>query len=474
VILSGISGTGKTKIAQLFAEYMSEQNEKVTSLKSLTPVLLPKNECIYKLQEYNFKYRYIYIPKVLWSSLSDLPEKKRYVKVDLEIDGKIQTTYLLWGSTIIALSLGKLIYSQFTDFVTNHQLKIGDPIAISVVHGIDQDKIILKMLSEENQEEVKISAAPKRHAFISVRPDWTDNKGLLGFYNPLVSENQYQPTELLKIMLNAQKDPGHPYFVILDEMNLAKVEHYFSDFLSCLESRRPNSTGGIKSEKILLHDADTLTYTNDDEAYEIPGSLEIPENLYFTGTINVDESTYMFSPKVLDRANVIEFNDVDMESYYSTMSNRIDDKAMGDDPKKPVYATQEEIQQFTNQGQFCRLLISKTYDVAALSESYNKLSALHTILKSHNMHFGYRVIDEIMTYLALNEKYTYFADPATAFDRQVLQKILPKIHGNRRQLESILGLLLDYAVNRQCPESTQKIECMKTKLANTGYTSYIE
>jgi len=163
-----------------------------------------------------------------------------------------------------------------------------------------------------------------------------------------------------------------------------------------------------------------------------------------------------------------------MDSYYSTMSNRIEDKAMGDDSTKPVYATHEEIQQFTNQGQFCRLLISKVYDVTALSASYNKLHSLHTILKDHNMHFGYRVIDEIMTYLALNEKYTYFNDPATAFDRQVLQKILPKIHGNRRQLESILELLLDYVLNNQCPESSRKIERMKTKLANTGYTSYIE
>ena len=86
------------------------------------------------------------------------------------------------------------------------------------------------MCQNENSEEKE-----RRIAFISVRPDWMDNKGLLGFFNIL--DEKYYATPFLRLVLNARDNPNKPYFVILDEMNLAKVEQYFSDFLSIMESR---------------------------------------------------------------------------------------------------------------------------------------------------------------------------------------------------------------------------------------------
>ena len=149
----------------------------------------------------------------------------------------------------------------------------------------------------------------KRIAFISVRPDWMDNKGLLGFYNIL--DETYHETPLLNLLLEARDSPNVPYFVILDEMNLSKVEQYFSDFLSIMESRTSDNMIG---EPIFLHSLDKVKTLS---GKEIPGRIYIPENIYFTGTVNVDETTYMFSPKVLDRSNVIEFNEVDLEGYIS-------------------------------------------------------------------------------------------------------------------------------------------------------------
>ena len=161
------------------------------------------------------------------------------------------------------------------------------------------------MCQDENEE-----AKEKRKAFIPVRPDWMDNKGLLGFYNIL--DQKYHSTPLLDLILNAKANSDKPYFVILDEMNLAKVEYYFSDFLSIMESRTVDNPDG---EKIHLH---SLEEARTHDGREIPQKIHIPRNLFFTGTVNVDETTYMFSPKVLDRANVIEFNEVNLEGYSSS------------------------------------------------------------------------------------------------------------------------------------------------------------
>ena len=147
------------------------------------------------------------------------------------------------------------------------------------------------------------SAGP-RIAFISVRADWTDGRAMLGYYNPLTET--YVPTELLRLLLHAAAHPDEPHFVILDEMNLAKVEYYFSDFLSAMES----------GTEIALHDAgENVTAEVQGRELLIPERIRIPPNLLFTGTVNVDETTFMFSPKVLDRANVIQFHTVDLKGY---------------------------------------------------------------------------------------------------------------------------------------------------------------
>lgn len=286
-----------------------------------------------------------------------------------------------------------------------------------------------------------------RCCFISVRPDWNDNRGLLGFYNPITEH--YQPTELLKLLLRAARDNKNPYFVILDEMNLAKVEYYFSDFLSCMESRRMGNDGLIHSESIILHDCNNILSFKDADGFEymIPKRLEIPLNVYFTGTINVDESTYMFSPKVLDRANVIEFNDVDMESY------RV--KIFGNNrtyKKDVLKADKEFVKYFTDNGRFSTRLIRKAFK-PEVDLCYERLMTLNSILLDYHMHFGFRVIDEILMYLSYS--YEYYKDtPWSDYDIQLLQKVLPKLHGNRKQLEVPLARLMRYCFNADHNDKT--------------------
>jgi len=149
---------------------------------------------------------------------------------------------------------------------------------------------------------------------VAVRPDWTDHRGLLGAYNQLTS--QYLTTPFLALLLRAADETKRalaeqpprkpaPFFLVLDEMNLARVEHYFADFLSALESGEP----------LHLHDSVELEEgSGDPDAADlpIPRRLPVPPNLFFIGTVNVDESTYLFSPKVLDRAFTLELNAVDL------------------------------------------------------------------------------------------------------------------------------------------------------------------
>ena len=130
---------------------------------------------------------------------------------------------------------------------------------------------------------------------VPVGADWTNREALLGYPNAL-NEGEYVLPEngVLNLLIEANKPENQdkPYFLILDEMNLSHVERYFADFLSVMESQ----------EHIPLHPETEMW-----KGCRVPGKVSLPPNLFIVGTVNIDETTYMFSPKVLDRANVIEF-----------------------------------------------------------------------------------------------------------------------------------------------------------------------
>jgi 5-methylcytosine-specific restriction enzyme B len=320
----------------------------------------------------------------------------------------------------------------------------------------------------------------KRIAFISVRPDWMDNKGLLGFYNIL--DETYHETPFLNLILEAKDNPNVPYFVIFDEMNLAKVEQYFSDFLSIMESRTSDNRAG---EPLFLH---SLNKVKTLSGNEIPGRIHIPENIYFTGTVNVDETTYMFSPKVLDRANVIEFNEVDLEGYIS--GSRKEDKFCLENPDVTNGLISSEVEPFCSSEDFKKL---KTI----IEDLDNPFEELLNRLKRYNLHFGYRVVNEMSRFVWISKDFIgdHF-DPNEAFDIQILQKILPKFHGTQGKLEAPLKNLLSFCYGQSNPKenipdemiqkavefddeavyprSAKKIARMLKNLKNQGYTSFIE
>ena len=250
---------------------------------------------------------------------------------------------------------------------------------------------------------------------IAVGSNWTDNKKLLGFKNVLLEEDEaYQPTALVKLMRDAEGSEKE-YIVILDEMNLSRVEMYFADFLSALESM---------DHIIKLPDGSSVQWGN---------------NLKIIGTVNVDESTYMFSPKVLDRANVIEMNGVSPKLYVESVKDSD----------------------------------AKIYKSVCSDEWFVEyLDILEAVYDSLNGEFAYRVIDEMTHYIATNVK-LYGPDKITGFiDEQICQKVLPKLHGSKAQLKPKLDKLEEVFGDKNYPLINEKLKDMQEDIKK-GYTSFI-
>lgn len=286
---------------------------------------------------------------------------------------------------------------------------------------------------------------------VPVGSDWTDNTKILGFYNPL--KKTYESTKILDFILLARDNPEIPFFLILDEMNLSHVERYFSDFLSAMESH----------EKIILYSKD------EDCDSDIPESIDLPENLFVTGTVNIDETTYMFSPKVLDRANVIEFIPAqsDVLANFAAETQPIEIEPVNDGSAEGFLALAKTVRETTTLpagSDICKTI----------------LEGISNLLDGSGFEFAFRTAKEIRLYinaayaLAQNEGKTLSEeDYVNLMDEQLLQKILPKIHGNRKQIGTLLEKLETFCAEKSLPLSLAKVQKMKVRLENYQYASFI-
>ena len=295
------------------------------------------------------------------------------------------------------------------------------------------------------------------HLFLSVRPDWRDSTSLLGYYNPLTQT--YEWTDFLRFLIQARDNYNGPpedriaWFVILDEMNLAHVEYYFADLLSVLESGRDSE--GFTTEPVRTSYPDMLN----DEAP--PRELRLPPNFYVIGTVNMDETTHAFSPKVLDRAFTIELTDVDFTNY------PVAEDGGSHSPADLSRGHRRLLQAFSRDGRFVR--IDKQGDIAAVVAEHPEirtyLQSLNLLLRRDRFHFGYRVFDEIAQYLAINDEHgmMYFA---VAFDQAVLMKVLPKFSGSRARLRSPLLSVLAWAIDPVTPDPYDVEKRFEAHMAN--------
>ena len=278
------------------------------------------------------------------------------------------------------------------------------------------------------------------YKIIPVGANWTENRHILGYVNILNDNPQYTPAYYL--IEQAQKE-SYPHFLILDEMNLSHVERYFADFLSAIES----------NEAIPLHGED---------------ELEIPSNLFVIGTVNVDETTYMFSPKVLDRANTIEFKTYSAKDY---MTNNFDtSKPKGNIGYLEDILIDQEIQNMSIQE------LEQVFDNDKFwDELSDEIFKFQKILKKAGFDFGFRVINEITRFMAVAYKYENeprnWTNWKRYFDAQIKQKMLPKLHGSQKVIGETLDELLEAC--EEYPTSKAKLEEMIDVLEKQRYVSFI-
>lgn len=305
------------------------------------------------------------------------------------------------------------------------------------------------------------------YKLVSVRPDWSDSSDLFGHVN---LKGEFVPGAIIDYIHEAAKPENIniPYFLCLDEMNLARVEYYLSDFLSIIETRH-REDGRVVTDEIILDKAASVTY----------GKVILPENLYVIGTVNMDETTFPFSKKVLDRANTIEFSYVDLVPDFSEALEEAEAQNCKNDFLKTDYIT--------------LMSDTATEDRQFVSDICLELQEINEILQRAQAHVGYRVRDEIVFYM-LNNKKAELLDTNLAFDNEIMQKILPRIQGSSASIKDMLCELFKkcagdytglsqasvseqmqvYVEIKDCKykKSAEKICYMMRRFEEDGFTSY--
>lgn len=309
-----------------------------------------------------------------------------------------------------------------------------------------------------------ISESPEQYRLIAVGADWTSNENVLGYQDALQPTIYRKPVSgALDLLLQAGIDSKRPYFLILDEMNLSHVERYFADILSAIES----------GQEIALHSAADHLGSFENDPLPVPANIRLPENLFIIGTVNIDETTYMFSPKVLDRANVIEFRVTadEISSFLESPAKVNMDALAGKGAgygNAFVNAARAEVS-------LAQLPAEIGDGTATAAELKQRLTELFVELAPIGAEFGFRTAFEVSRFFyhhaVLSGAGWQFKD---ALDAQIVQKLMPKLHGSDRKLRKVLDKLLTFCITHDLQLSRAKTERMLERLTQDGFTSFAE
>jgi len=292
-----------------------------------------------------------------------------------------------------------------------------------------------------------------------VGADWTDNRNIVGFVNHLRKnprqENRpiFNSTPVLDLILRANADNTRPFFLILDEMNLSHVERYFADLLSAMES----------GKSIVLHSEAEPLETGAGNA--VKSIVARPDNLFVIGTVNVDETTYMFSPKVLDRANVIEFRvtPTNIDGFLKSGGQGI--RPIGKAPVGHAQGFLDLARRVANPTKTGLKLAKPVTELPSevsenLEQCRKVLANLFAILHECRQEFAYRTIKDILNYVHVDYELTedgVMWDWQRCMDVQCLQKILPKLHGTKKRISPVLVALAKYCEELKVEEALKLV-----------------
>ena len=557
VIFTGNSGTGKTKLSQLFAEYISDSTQNSGNNGSLIndneflSVKVPVNKSSFENTGWTLSNKYLYDVLPIKESQCDCDmwvdniHAKAYVRVQMQLEYDknneklkiyFKNLFSRGTSKIVDLKINVGAFKEIYDCKSNNENFIileqnsnktafnerqwfmnnnifnylpfksgyvGCNIVVEDIKSTAKIRLMPRLYFKKNKElqdylkenegkkvEVKIKTdnfnfenfhpiwekeedstnhkKDPNYKIVPVGANWTENRHVLGFYNVITGE--YNETPSYSLIKLAKNDIDSPYFLILDEMNLSHVERYFADFLSAIESGQP-----------------IPLYSNDDENYE----LDIPDNLLIVGTVNVDETTYMFSPKVLDRANTIEFPTMSAKEYMNSDFNEFDFKNINYlmNPLEDLDVRNMNVHDLKDIFMFINCSRGNLWDVLSI-----ELDLFQSILKKINFDFGFRVINEILRFMFVSWRYEgspkNWENWERYFDAQVKQKVLPKLHGSQKAIGQTINELFNACLierknnadarlvdltKKDCRYYTSavKLQNMAKILSNQRYVSFI-
>lgn len=393
------------------------------------------------------------------------------------------------------------IESQYRPYIT--AIKSKPFLLLAGISGTGKSRIVRELARacwDEGSDEYK-AQKPKNFQMIQVKPNWHDSSDLIGYVSRVSGKAEFVAGEFLKFIAKAWEDTETPYFLCLDEMNLAPVEQYFAEYLSVIETRKSHEYSTVTTDPIIYPEYEVERDKNTNELVPKPWykklvsdllvdcptkdafalnnqfineGISIPQNLIVVGTVNMDETTFSFSRKVLDRAMTIEMNEVDLHGGLTERNEHIGKLSKADligyaVEGVDVYAANKEV---------CDTVL--TY-----------LDAVNNVLEGTPFKVAYRTRNEFLLYVTNNLPYNKGENDeelsqgfvvARALDEITCMKVLSRIEGDDTKVsdkfldslskaieEGLKAVSEDVVIEKSI--SLTKLKEMKGKLVS-GYTSF--
>lgn len=349
-------------------------------------------------------------------------------------------------------------------------------LLLAGISGTGKSRIVRELARacwEEGSEEYK-AQKPQNFEMVQVKPNWHDSSELIGYVSRVSGSPVFVAGDFLKFVAKAWEEPSVPYFLCLDEMNLAPVEQYFAEYLSVVESRKADGEGNVVTDPILKKSGEdwyrvlTRELTDDDDVRNrfLEDGICIPQNLIVVGTVNMDETTFSFSRKVLDRAMTIEMNEVNLEGGLVSRHEKIG--KLGE--AELIGTAVEGVDVYSTYKEVCDKAIAY-------------LQEINNVLEGTPFKIAYRTRNEVLLYVVNNLPYkkdneTQEIVIKRALDEITSMKILSRIEGDADKIGNLLERLTDVikeqlgdVIAEEDSVSLKKLEEMKKRLYS-GYTSF--
>ena len=357
---------------------------------------------------------------------------------------------------------------QIDKFIT--ALRTKPFLLLAGISGTGKSQKVQELAYMTCTEELHGETAPGNYCLVEVKPNWHDSTELLGYYSALTGK--YELTDFIRFVYKAIQNEEVPFFLCLDEMNLAPVEQYFAEYLSVLETRK-RVEGKIKTQPLLkkevfancklseqFNEKSTTGMTSDSVQYSSKqlysekdaeiinylkdNGLSLPENLFIIGTVNMDDTTHQFSRKVIDRAFTIEMNGGSMAAMFSDESKGLleyRDEPVSLEVFKPQYVRAYEVLDDERFAKYAEKI--KKEIPALLGDSDGKADAdsINGVLNNTPFRVSYRVQNELVLYLSTLIEQNDFPEEIDGLISEavlaiLLEKVLPRVQGEKKQLET--------------------------------------